>query len=289
MATLQREIEDVITTPGPTPMEERMNSISSVLTETGILTQRLNTINAELEALGARMFEADTDSEGGDTERETDSFEGSGMVSSILKKKKVRVSPDTIDYSADPTTDPEFLALMAESERVMNEMKKIIEKGKKKGKMKGGGGGASKEMPIVPALEQAITMDYDDRIGSTERIARATPIASAPEATAYPVNQDAMRKRLKELQKELKERQNAKKNTEERMANNDFFAFGDTARTRLIEEVRLERINEDILNLTELINTIMIELEPSVVASIVGSGIIKPLPKGFKGGGVVRF
>jgi hypothetical protein len=158
------------------------------------------------------------------------------------------------------------------------------------------GKGQGRSDKIVPMNTFVEPIAYDDRVGSTERIPSASAVASvasAAEATSYPVSQDARRRRLKDLEKEFKQRLDAKKNTEDRMANNERFSMGeDSARTLLLEEERLERINEDIENLTEQINELLAELDPgAVVASLVrrGRGIIKPLPKGFKGSGSVRF
>jgi len=253
------------------PDQRLINDIEEILMSSSLPQARREQLMADLKRLKDRVS--------GNPQS------GSGIIP-IFKKPKGKVAPektypDASTYT-DPSTDPDFLALIAESERVMKEMKDKVEMLKKyeekKSKMSGKGQGRSDK--IVPMNTFVEPLAGDDRVGSTERMPMASAVASvasAPEATSYPVSQVTKRKKLKELERALKDRIKSKEATEQRMENNERFMFStdNSARSRILDEDLLVRINEDIQNLTEQIDDLTNELEYGVVASVVGNGMKK--------------
>jgi hypothetical protein len=147
--------------------------------------------------------------------------------------------------------------------------------------------------PFVPSntIQDVEVMEYDDRVGSTERLPSAVAVGDVapPLASSVPLNEVPIRNQIKDLQKRLKETTRVKKLTETRMSNT--LRFGGESASYYQDGELLERINDDIESLTSLIEELeyTLRLQPTTASVVSGDGIIKPLPKGFKGKGVVRF
>ena len=148
--------------------------------------------------------------------------------------------------------------------------------------MEGTGGGAQSKL-ATPAIEELEAMVGDDMIGSIESVARATPVASAPEAMSYSVSEIPIRQQIKDLQKELRKVINTKKLTEQRISNTKRFPITEafSARNLAIDEERLETLKEDIESLNSQIESLLsqITLDPNTAFIVSGSGMKKKKQK----------
>jgi hypothetical protein len=133
--------------------------------------------------------------------------------------------------------------------------------------------------PFVPSntIQDVEVREYDDRVGSTERIPSAVAVGDVapPFASSATMNEVPIRNQIKDLQKRLKETTRVKKLTETRMKNT--LRFSGKSASYYQDEDLLGRINEDIEDLTSLIEELVgeLNLDPNTAFVISGRGMKK--------------
>jgi hypothetical protein len=167
-------------------------------------------------------------------------------------------------------------------------MKAEKEASKAKKAMSGKGAKSSKIIPST-AVEEVQPVIGESRIGSTEpsRLPRAVAIAPAPMAQSVTAEDDKVRKKLRRIHKAIIEIEAIVTNLQKRISRTIRFG-GDYARDVEMDRQSIERYQDELRNLRRL-ERIELDLLTPTEATIEGEGIIKPLPKGFKGSGMVRF
>jgi hypothetical protein len=168
-------------------------------------------------------------------------------------------------------------------------MKAEKEASKAKKAMSGKGAKSSKIIPSTDAAEEIVAANLDSRIGSTEpsRLPRAVAVAPAPIAESVTAEDNKIRKKLRRIHKAIIEIEAIVTNLQKRISRTIRFG-GDYARDVEMDRQSIERYQDELRNLRRL-ERIELDLLTPTEASVEGEGIIKPLPKGFKGSGTVRF
>lgn len=146
---------------------------------------------------------------------------------------------------------------------------------------RGIGSSKGKVAPYIPSntIQNVEVMEYDDRVGSTERIPSAVAVTDdAPMASSMLMSDIQIEKKIKELQKRLNVAIDGRRMTENRIRRTRFMEDGGFSSYG--EQELLDEIDTEIYHLTSRIEDLINQLSPSPITAVVtGMGMKKKKQK----------